>query len=82
MRRSLLFFSFIILAALPASAQIRPLDPTEVRAWREDLAFLRKEMPARHANLFHDMKRVQFDSALNSRRVSFVVICLRSCKAR
>jgi hypothetical protein len=37
-----------------------------VRRWREDLAFLRKEMPARHANLFHDMTSAQFDSALNS----------------
>ncbi len=46
-------------------AQTR-LDSGEVRKWREDLAFLRKEAPARHANLFHDMTRAQFDSALNS----------------
>jgi len=43
-----------------------PLDTTEVRCWREDLAFLRGEMPARHANLFHAMTRAQFDSALQS----------------
>lgn len=42
------------------------LDSTEVRRWREDLAVLRKEMPAHHANLFHDMTPAQFDSALNS----------------
>jgi len=37
-----------------------------VRRWREDLAYLRKEMPARHANLFHEVSRAQFDSALSS----------------
>jgi hypothetical protein len=42
------------------------LDTADVRRWREDLAFLRKEMPAHHANLFHDMSPAQFDSALNS----------------
>ncbi|HET9776413.1 MAG TPA: S41 family peptidase [Gemmatimonadaceae bacterium] len=42
------------------------LDSAEVRRWREDLAVLRKEMPAHHANLFHDMTPAQFDSALNS----------------
>lgn len=42
------------------------MDSADVRRWREDLAFLRKEAPARHANLFHEMSRAQFDSALNS----------------
>ena len=41
-------------------------DTADVGRWREDLAFLRKEMPAHHANLFHDMSPAQFDSALNS----------------
>jgi hypothetical protein len=39
-----------------------------VRRWTEDLAFLAREMPAQHANLFHAMRREQFDSALNSIR--------------
>jgi Peptidase family S41 len=42
------------------------LDTADVRRWREDLAFLRKEMPTHHANLFHDMSSAQFDSALRS----------------
>ena len=42
------------------------LDTTEVRRWREDLAFLRTEMPARHASLFHAMTLAQFDSALQA----------------
>ena len=47
-----------------AAASAAPLDSTQVRLWREDLALLRSEMPARHANLFHAMTRAQFDSAL------------------
>ena len=55
------------LAAPNAQAQsTSPLDPAEVRGWREDLAVLRAEMPARHANLFHVMTRAQFDSALQA----------------
>ena len=56
-------FSAFFATTLPAQSR---LDSTEVRRWREDLAFLRKEAPARHANLFHDMTAAQFDSALNS----------------
>ena len=50
------------LAAQPASR----LDSAGIAKWREDLAFLRAEMPARHANLFHTMSRAQFDSAMAS----------------
>ena len=45
-----------------------PLDSSEVRRWREDLDFLAREMPRQHANLFHAMRREQFDSALNGIR--------------
>ena len=48
------------------SVSAAPLDTTQVRLWREDLAVLRSEMPARHANLFHSMTRADFDSALQS----------------
>jgi hypothetical protein len=59
--------SALVLIATPLKAQVAtPLDTTGVRQWREDLAFLRKEMPAHHANLFHDMTPAQFDSALKS----------------
>lgn len=53
----------LIAVVSPAAAQT-PLDTTQVRQWREDLAFLRAEMPARHANLYHDTPREKFDSAL------------------
>ena len=42
------------------------LDAAEVQRWREDLAFLRTEMPAGHANLFHAMTRAQFDSSFQA----------------
>ncbi|HEV7387939.1 MAG TPA: S41 family peptidase [Gemmatimonadaceae bacterium] len=63
------FFLAVLLAALSTSsspAQTTELDSADVRRWREDLAFLAKALPARHANLFHEMSRAQFDSALNS----------------
>ncbi|MGZ3332958.1 MAG: hypothetical protein ACXU9Z_13060 [Gemmatimonadaceae bacterium] len=51
----------------PSRAQTSTtLDSADTRRWREDLAYLRKEMPAHHANLFHDMSPAQFDSALRS----------------
>jgi len=66
MRRLVVLVLLTTLSAFPCSAQITPLDSGDVRRWREDLAFLRKEMPAHHANLFHEMTRGQFDSALTS----------------
>jgi hypothetical protein len=57
----------LLLVAHPAAAQApRLLDTANVRRWREDLAVLRTEMPARHPNLFHSMTRPQFDSALSA----------------
>ena len=61
-----LLFIVATLSAPSATAQNAHLDSAGVRRWREDIAFLRKEMPAHHANLFHEMTRLQFDSALNS----------------
>jgi hypothetical protein len=60
----LLAAASLSLGAVSSSAQT--LDSADVRRWREDLAALRTEMPARHVNLFHDMSRAQFDSALTS----------------
>ncbi len=67
--RRLLSFAIALLAACappPVGEAAAPpvLDAAAVQAWREDLAFLRTEMPARHGNLFHTMTRAQFDSAL------------------
>jgi Tetratricopeptide repeat len=41
-----------------------PLDSTSVRHWREDLAYLARELPRRHQDLFHTITRSQFDSAV------------------
>jgi hypothetical protein len=65
---SLLFLAaaYTVGAATLAAQSTTVLDSSDVRRWREDLAALRTEMPARHVNLFHDMSRAQFDSALVS----------------
>jgi hypothetical protein len=60
----------LALSVSTAAAQTTaPLDSAEVRRWREDLEFLAREMPLRHANLFHSMRREQFDSALANIRI-------------
>ena len=83
-----------IAHAALAQSQL-PLDTSHVRQWHEDLAFLRREAPARHANLFHDMRREQFDSAITSispqgasaiGRTTFAIVticpvCLAVCSA-
>jgi hypothetical protein len=48
----------------PQTGPDRPADSASVRQWREDLAYLARELPRRHKNLFHTMRREQFDSAL------------------
>ena len=37
---------------------------TESEKWREDLAFMAREMPATHKDLFHSMSRESFDLAI------------------
>jgi hypothetical protein len=49
--------------ALPQASAPRP-DSAFVRQWRADLGYLARELPRRHKNLFHTMRRAQFDSAL------------------
>jgi hypothetical protein len=51
-------------SATPQAVADRGADSTFVRQWREDLAYLARELPRRHKNLFHTMRREQFDSAL------------------
>ena len=48
--------------AAPASAT-SPAD-LRVQRWREDLAFLAKELPARHKNLFFQLPRQEFEAAV------------------
>lgn len=60
----LLLLALLIARSVCAGAE--PQDSIEVTRWREDLAVLREQMPARHGNLFHTMTRQQFDSALDA----------------
>jgi hypothetical protein len=39
-------------------------DAVDVRRWNDDLDVLAREMPAVHANLFHRLRREQFDEAI------------------
>lgn len=68
----LVLAALVVLAgpALPRAARGAPAitDTSEVRRWHEDLDFLAREMPARHANLFHAMRRESFDSTLGAIR--------------
>jgi hypothetical protein len=48
----------------PQSSAVGPSDSAYVSRWREDLRYLARELPRRHKNLFHTMRREQFDSAL------------------
>ena len=56
------------LAVQTARSDVRiavtPPDSGAVRQWREDLAFLARELPRRHKDLFHTLRREQFDSAV------------------
>ena len=55
--------ALLCLLCILSPSHAAALTPDEVRAWHEDLAFLRTEMPKRHGNLFHAMTPAQFDSA-------------------
>src|SRR5215213_961301 len=41
-----------------------PLTPAQVAAWREDLAYMAREVARRHRNLYHTVSRERFDSAV------------------
>ena len=51
------------LLSIPAYCQTENLDLSTAQ-WREDLAFLARELPARHANAFHFTPREQFEAAV------------------
>ena len=40
------------------------MDSAQVAAWREDLAYMAREMSRRHRNLYHTIPRARFDSAV------------------
>jgi hypothetical protein len=56
---------FVLLLSIPAYSQTENLDLSAAE-WREDLAFLARELPARHANAFHFTPREQFEAAVAS----------------
>ena len=61
----------VAFAAAPLSAQssksvAAALTAAEAEKWRADLRVLATEMPLRHRNLFHTVKREQFEAAVKS----------------
>jgi hypothetical protein len=54
---------FISLISIPAFPQTEDLHLSAAQ-WREDLAFLARELPARHANAFHYTPREQWEAAV------------------
>jgi tetratricopeptide (TPR) repeat protein len=56
----------LTFGAIPVASQVRPptLDSAQVAGWREDLAFMAREMEQRHRNLYHTVSRATFDSAV------------------
>src|ERR687884_1184253 len=61
----------LFVAAAPLSAQssksvAAALTPAEAEKWREDLRVLATEMPLRHRNLFHTVKREEFEAAVKN----------------
>lgn len=59
------FFALLLAGFGSVQAQNTPPPPALTAAeWQADLRFLSEEMPKRHKNLFHRMKREDFDAAV------------------
>jgi len=61
----------LILAALACYLTSAPTiagaaSGKEADAWRKDIRFLQREMPAVHPDLFHSLSRAEFDDSINA----------------
>lgn len=56
---------FVLVLAIRGYSQTENLQLSAAQ-WREDLAFLARELPLRHANAFHYTPRERFDAAVAS----------------
>jgi len=61
-----LVFTVAPLCAQSSRSVAAALTPAEAEKWRADLRVLATEMPQRHRNLFHTVKREQFEAAVKS----------------
>ncbi len=59
-----LVLALAALALPPRTPQAQAPDSALARQWREDLAYLARELPRTHKDLFHSLRREQFDSAV------------------
>ena len=60
-----LFFAFQCILALPLYPQSPPAKLTAAQ-WQADVRFLGDELPRRHKNAYHRMKREDFEAAVNA----------------
>src|SRR5215218_841308 len=59
-----LFFVFTFLSTVPVAAQSPPAKLTAAQ-WQADVRFLGVELPSRHKNAYHRMKREDFETAVD-----------------
>ncbi len=65
--RQIIVFFFILISSTLVFSQIdQQTSKTEAEKWREDLRFMAQEMPKRHKDLFHQMTRQQFETAIKN----------------
>jgi hypothetical protein len=57
----ILFIAAVLLSGNPVDAQSPTAEPEK---WREDLRYLRDELPRRHINLFHTISPEDFKGLL------------------
>ncbi|HET6329028.1 MAG TPA: hypothetical protein VFG04_30370 [Planctomycetaceae bacterium] len=63
MRRSVVAWAAVlILPGCTSAAEDKDLTKLTTAQWREDLQFLARELPKRHANAFHYISRERFES--------------------
>jgi tetratricopeptide (TPR) repeat protein len=65
--RQIIIFFFILISSTLIFAQTdQKSSKSETEKWREDLRFMAQEMPKRHKDLFHQMTREQFATAIKN----------------
>lgn len=64
----IVFFLIILVSSTLTFAQVpdQQNPKTEAEKWRADLRFMAGEMPKRHKDLFHQMTREQFETAVKN----------------
>jgi C-terminal processing protease CtpA/Prc len=62
----IVFFFILISSTLVFAQTDKQTSKSDTEKWREDLRFMAQEMPKRHKDLFHQMTREQFETAIKN----------------